>query len=170
MNYKNHLIFGTVTSIATPIIMNQIGFNLNMGEIAVIVPVVIAGSLFPDTDTASIPSRMYAILGLITSVFFYIIGMSNFIIPLWLPFIFAKMSHHRGWTHSWYLPAGLASMPYMLFVFTVDLPRFQHIAKLMFEYRLVFMAFSVGLVCHLLLDTKWFKKFAITIGIHKENK
>ena len=167
MNYRNHLIFGTVTSIATPIIMNQAGFSLDMGDIAVIIPAVIAGSLFPDCDTASIPSRIYAILGVIWSVFFFIFEMNDFIIPLWLPFIFAKMSRHRSWTHARWLPVVLTAIPFFLFRLTINYPRFHHIADLMYEYRLLFMAFSLGLITHLILDTSWFRKFAIAIGIHK---
>ncbi len=168
MNYKNHLIFGISTSIATPAIMNQIGYNLNPSDIALIIPTVIAGSLFPDCDTQSIPSRIYAILGLITSVFFFIAGMNNFIIPLWLPFIFAKMSKHRGWTHSPLLPLGLILVPWLIFKTTISSLNYQHIAELTHEYRFVFLSFSIGLICHLVLDTRWFKKFAISIGIHKE--
>lgn len=170
MNYKNHLIFGTASSVATPVIMNIIGFGLNTKETVIIMASCLAGSLFPDCDTQSIPSRIYATLGAVLSVLCYFAGMSGFVWLIWIPFILAKMSKHRGWTHSKWLPIGLTLAPYLLSALSIIFELFQYYGSLAFNYRYIFIAFSIGLITHILLDTRWFKRFAIKIGIHKKNK
>jgi len=134
MNFKGHLI----GSIITGLIASSVAYyqcDVKLDDTAIILPICILGGNFPDVDTNSIPSKFYAIFGLILAIVLIYSGLPALAGAIFVPFILAKATVHRGWTHKYYLPVGMMI-----------------IANYWPEYALILIAFGVGVITHLILD------------------
>jgi len=104
MNFPDHsragLIASVVVSVASMIFTQDLDSAVLLGFSVYI------GSVFPDLDTDSIPSRWAARIGVL---FFLIMAYLN---KPWPPaiagalFFLVKADHHRGFTHKYWFPLG----------------------------------------------------------------
>jgi hypothetical protein len=161
MNFGGHLIAATIGAVVTSHTM--IKYNDFTPETAkIIIPAVILGANFPDTDTNSIPSKIYAALIILLSYYWFRIGTPIYIPFVVIPYILAKRSKHRGWTHSLWLP-------FSLFLISILFKTFNHfinikiitgeiklqsiiLVKLFIKYQLAIESFSLGLLIHVIPD------------------
>ena len=107
MNFKAHLLTSAAVGVAIPLTWKAVGINLSELEIAYMVTATILGGNFADLDHQSIPSKFYALLSVMASIYFFWIKQPVLILFFALPFLVVKMSRHRGFTHSYFIPAGL---------------------------------------------------------------
>jgi len=104
MNFVDHSRIGAISSVVIGTGSLIYGYELEQSVLIGIV--VYIGSLFPDLDTDSIPSRWAARVGL---VFFCIMA---YLKKPWPPaiagglFFLLKADKHRGFTHKWWFPLG----------------------------------------------------------------
>lgn len=130
MNFVDHSRIGAISSaiIATG------SLYFYQFEQAVLVGIVVyIGSLFPDLDTDSIPSRWAARLGLaFCCVMLYLEKPYPPAIVGGL-FMLLKADKHRGFTHKWWFP-----LSFIAYGFWSD----QHLA----------IAFGLGLIVHFKVD------------------
>lgn len=141
MNFKGHIIGSAVVAVALPVVARMLDVPLTDQQIAYMIPATILGGNFPDLDTQSVPSKFYAIVGLIASVYFMLIRKWEYAAFVMVPFFVAKMGKHRGWTHSYFVPAGFLAGGYFF-------P----------QYNFILSAFAVGHIVHLILDSIWIWK------------
>jgi len=102
MNFKNHLLAGTATGIITGATAWYITKNPSIG--LVFAGVTVIGSLISDLDTGSIPSRIFAWIGIAASCFMLYTGKPKIAAVIGIIFMFFNLDHHRGFTHKWILP------------------------------------------------------------------
>jgi uncharacterized metal-binding protein len=102
MLFKQHLAAGTAAGIAigtaTLYLTNEPKTAIAAGLIT------LAGSLAPDLDCHSIPSRILsAVCAVITGLMIY---AKNYQVAAWMGLVFfiIKAQKHRGLTHSYFLP------------------------------------------------------------------
>lgn len=162
MNFKAHLSISTASAAVLTGIAYTLDTGLSEQDVALIAPMVVLGGIFPDVDTESIPSRWYAIImSLLLPVFWYF-DMPWHWIAVLVPYMAAKMFPHRNWTHSGLLVLVLifsSAIVEALFV-TVQIPNKWDWGKdfvLNFNTHIIF--FAVGIIIHILLDLKMFKRF-----------
>lgn len=94
------------------------------------------GSIFPDLDTESIPSRWAARAGLLfTSACIFLDNLFPAAIAGML-FFAIKSGHHRGFTHKYPLPVICILLSFYLG----------------FWDSMLYASFGIGLICHLMLD------------------
>ena len=72
------------------------------------------GSLAPDIDVDSIPSRWFARFGFIATILLYYFNKKDLGLVLGGSFFFLKSGKHRGWTHKYSLPLGLVFAAYFI--------------------------------------------------------
>ena len=131
MNFVDHSRIGAISSAV--VATGSLIYGYQLEQSAVIGIVVYIGSLFPDLDTDSIPSRWAARLGL---AFFCVMAYLN---KPWPPaiagalFFLLKADKHRGFTHKWWFPLGF-------------------IAYAIYDVNYTAWAFGVGLIVHLKVD------------------
>lgn len=131
MNFKDHLRFGVVGGIVTAAASGFV--TQKPEEVAIIFGLTVAGSLFPDLDTASIPSRITAFILTITGLLcIYYRELYPVVYFMWA-FCFVKSFKHRGFSHSWFIPAALIGLTLYLEL-------------------LWFAAFGIGCIIHLVVD------------------
>jgi len=138
MNFKNHLIAGTATSLivggGTFYLTRNIEQSIAFGLIA------LAGSQVSDIDTGSIPSRIFAWLGIAVSVFLLYLGYPTSSAVIGIIYMAFSSSGHRGLTHKWILPI-------TCFIIAAISFKFPNMA------RYVWLApFGVGICVHLIID------------------
>lgn len=95
--------------------------------------VIFAGSIFPDLDTDSIPSRWAARVGFVSSLILLSLNKPYAPAIAGMMFFLIKSGKHRGFIHKYYLPV-------FCFVLTAR------------TGNLLYAAFGFGLVIHLWLD------------------
>jgi len=160
MNFAGHIIGSIAMAASIPVISNQIGIKLTNEELGVIMPAIILGGIVPDTDTNSIPESIYVILAGMASIYWWQNGTPGYIWFVAIPFILAKLSKHQGFTHSWFLPLILLCSSWIIiaisfvmsFITSYDI---RFIVDFLNGLRAEINWFSVGIMCHLLLDKKW---------------
>jgi len=161
MLFKGHLIGATAVSATIPILTYLLKIQASFSDILSAMIGVVLGGNFPDTDTESVPSRYYAIGLLIASGYWYYVGTPEYIwFPL-VPFLAAKISTHRGWTHSYWLAVILFFLPNIMhFVVFVLPPWGLIISDFVTRNYILIQGFSLGLIVHSLLDKRfpWDKK------------
>jgi len=138
MEFRNHFVAGIVTSslasIAWKAIHVKAGIELNdPNELLIIFGLCLAGSLIPDLDTQSKPSKIFAFLGSIFCIVSLIVQEPYPALMYSAAFLFIKSFNHRTWTHVWALPVVL------VFV------------GIYFDQWML-IPFAVGIVCHYILD------------------
>lgn len=110
MNFKEHLIFGSISGavvLATSFYMSN-----NIEESLVFCAVTVAGSLVPDIDTGSVPSRIFAWIGIAVSCMFLYHGNSKPAAIIGIIYMLFSSDKHRGFTHKWILPIACLAWAY----------------------------------------------------------
>ncbi len=133
MNFKAHATAGATTagvvSLSALVLTGDNHVSLLCGIIVFLM------SLFPDLDTASIPSRYFAIGSLVVSVILMSFQEYYYCSLIGMSFLCMKVGKHRGWTHKYTLPLGFILVSYFF-------P----------NYDLILISFGVGLVTHYACD------------------
>lgn len=133
MNFEFHSVLGAstagITSLAVFVITKDSSVSLLCAGIVFLM------SLFPDLDTASKPSRYFAIFCLSVSIVLMIFEQYYYISMICIPFLCMKVGKHRGWTHKYTLPLG-----------------FLIIAYIFPNVDLIWISFSIGLITHYACD------------------
>lgn len=166
MNFKAHLATATVFSIG--IGYATIHYNLvTISNLKTVIPAVVLGGLWPDTDTKSIPTKLYCLFLLIASIYWYAQGTTGYTLLFLIPFLAAQIDKHRGWTHSLYLPPILffsalivnyldrhfISMGYGDFVETESfIIHWGETKDFLLKYSLQIQSLSVGILFHDIVD------------------
>jgi uncharacterized metal-binding protein len=170
MRFESHLTFATVTALASPFIAHKLGLYLSLNDLIQLIPsIILGGAISCDIDTNSKASRYYGIFGILTTLYCFYAG--NYFHPLiiWIPFILAKTGKHRGFTHSWFLPAIIVLLPpaiikLIMFKTDFDMVWVQH---LIINYEVAITGYAIGMYTHLIADIKVIKKIAGSIGGEK---
>lgn len=153
-NFKAHAYAGLSASIAIAISCIYYGMIGGFEQIKIVITAIIFGSLFPDCDTKSVPTRLYA-TGLILAIPYLLymdLDLKLMLIPL-IPFLFAQAGKHRGWTHFLITPITLFFTDFILRSITYIIqPEFRHIIDTITMYRLHIHGFAVGMMVHIFLD------------------
>lgn len=131
MNFAPHaragLTASAIISVASFICFKNFDRSLLIGL------VVFAGSVFPDLDTDSKPSRWTAKVGFIFSFIMLVFNRPYVPAIAGMMFFLIKSSKHRGFIHKYYFPA-------LCFILAGG------------TGNLLYAAFAVGLVVHFWLD------------------
>lgn len=137
-NFKGHLIAGSISSVALAAgsyyLTGDVLLSTSWGSC------VFIGSLAPDIDTGSIPSRIFAISGIIISAFLLYIGMTREAALIGIVYMAFSSDKHRGFTHGW-----------MLIIATMCLGILGAYGKIHIFYSLL-APFSFGLIVHKVMD------------------
>jgi hypothetical protein len=153
-NFKTHAITGLSSAIAITISCIYYGIIGGFSQLKIVATAIFFGSLFPDVDTKSTPTRLYAI-GLIiaTGYLFYIdLDFKLILIPL-IPFLFAQAGIHRGWTHKIKTVLILFFTDFILKCITYIIkPEYRNVIDIISMYSLHIQAFAVGMLVHIFLD------------------
>lgn len=161
MLFKGHLIGSATISLAFPISLFLFKIQASISDIISAMIGVVLGGNFCDVDTQSKPSRYYAIGLLAASGYWYYTGTLEYIwFPL-VPFLLAKISVHRGWTHSYWLAVILFFSPNIMHFVVFMLPPWGlMISDFVTRNYILVQGFSIGLIVHSLLDKRfpWDKK------------
>jgi len=132
MNYKNHAIAGLIAGSVVGTTMEYLDYE---SKIAMTVFVsVLIGSLAPDIDTASIPSRWAARISFVAILVSWRNNFHDVGFLVGAGFTLLKTGKHRGFTHKYSLPA----------ILLVSIIWFDHIA---------IIGFLGGLIVHYALDS-----------------
>lgn len=138
MNFKGHFIGSCVAGISLPLVAKALdsdGSFVDQDAVVVALSVVLGGNS-PDVDTHSTPSRVYSLLSMLAMIYFGMTGQWILIAFIITPFLLAKASRHRGWTHSYVFPALLLGLAHLF-------PSYYHMIA----------SFAAGLVVHYVLDS-----------------
>lgn len=159
MNYPYHLAAGAIVGLSAPIIMNEIGISIPEQQQLFVFPAIVLGSIFPDIDTESIPSKIYATFALVCLTVFAIKHRPWHGVILMIPYLAAKISRHRGWTHSLKFIFSLILIPLIVTLLAIAFPSIGWLANLLLDYYITICCFAAGNVVHKILDMKLFKGF-----------
>jgi hypothetical protein len=102
LDFKNHAIAGLATGSA--VAGTSYYFSKNIEISFMMGAVTLAGSLIPDLDTGSIPSRIFAWIGIVLSLYLMYINQSKFAAIIGVAYMAFSAPKHRGLTHKWVLP------------------------------------------------------------------
>jgi len=91
--------------------LEQIGYPLSMVALALLF------GLWPDVDTDSKGQRVFYTIFLVTDLFLIVTEQFRAAAYLGLMALLPVLSHHRGWTHTWWamllIPSPLLLLPYL---------------------------------------------------------
>lgn len=131
MNFPQHAKAGFYTSCLAA----SAGYLFKDLRIALLAGLLcFVGSVIPDLDTDSIPSRWAARFGLGLTCFSIYTGRYFPAVVAALLFFAIKSFPHRNWTHKYFGP---------LICFSLGI----------YHQNFLYAAFGVGLLCHLLVDS-----------------
>ncbi len=160
MNFKAHLISGVVVSCGLSVAGLMLDYEPIVSNIKTIVPAVILGSLFPDTDCESVPSRWYAIMLAVLFPFAFHHEMLWQWGLLLAVFLAAKIFVHRSWTHSKWLVAALVFSSGIVGLISHWIPSdLLYIKDLIKDFEMQIIFFGLGIAGHVIFDHKLFKRF-----------
>ena len=152
--FKAHALTGLSSSIAIAISCIYYGVVGGFEQIKIVIPAIFFGSLFPDTDCKSTPTKLYA-TGLILAVPYLLwmdLDFKLILIPL-IPFLFAQAGNHRGWTHSLKTVLILFFTEFILKCITYIIkPEYKYVIDIINMYNLHIQSFAVGMGVHILID------------------
>ena len=158
MNFHGHIIGSSLVSAAAVGITTAVNPETEPKTLAIIAVCIILGGLFPDLDTASIPSRAYAILMCLSLPVFWYYDMPWHWIAVLVPYVAAKSFKHRSWTHSIHLVGILLGLTFITRFISGLIPsEWLWIKEFIedFEFQIVF--FACGIASHILFDGRLFK-------------
>lgn len=138
MNFKEHGLAG----LATGLLVGAGTFYITKraDQSIVFALVTLAGSLAPDVDTGSIPSRIFAWIGIIASIFLMYKGLFKPAAIIGVVYMAFSSDKHRGFTHKWILPFGC-------FIVGALSLKFPQLARYLW-----LVPFGIGLACHYVVD------------------
>lgn len=131
MNFNEHLKAGVIGGVVTAVAASYI--TKKPEHLAAVFGLTVAGSLFPDLDTASNPSRITALCLTIFGIVSIYTREPYLALYFMTAFCLVKSFKHRGFSHSYMIPAALIFMSYD---FSVPW----------------FAAFGIGCIIHLFID------------------
>jgi len=133
MNFKGHLRAGLVASALSTVVYSLSANDSTPDAGAMVFTAVLVGSLVPDLDTNSIPSKITALLGSIFCLWSLITKEPYPALIFATGFLFIKSFNHRTWTHLWSLPTILIAV-----AVKYNIP--------------LLIPFSVGIMTHYVID------------------
>lgn len=140
MNYKVHMKYGSIASVcvASTYVLLKSDFGSSLTDIilqdaAIIFVFCLIGSLIPDLDTNSKPSKIVAFLGFCFGIWALLNREPYPALIFLTTFSFIKTFNHRTFTHIWTLPLVMI------------------IIGLYFNHWVLF-PFSFGLIIHYVVD------------------
>ena len=131
MNFKAHLIAGSIAGIAISAINYY--FSKDLKSSIILGSITLAASLVPDIDTGSIPSRIFAWLGILVSCFLLYFKNPFPAAIIGIVYMAFSSDKHRGFTHKWALPICCFIASYL-------------------TKQLWLSAFGLGLIVHYVMD------------------
>lgn len=140
MNFKEHATAGAVVSV--PVFFASHYFFQDLNLSVTLALSVFGGSLSPDLDTDSTPSKIvgkilftYLLIALLEDYTGLKHWLLNIRIPAWLAVIFLgfKLDAHRGFTHKYTFPLFFTGV-------------------MLYTQYLWFGAFALGIVVHYIVD------------------
>lgn len=153
MNFKAHLGIATGIAITVPIITKSVGIEIPEYQLDYVIQAIILGGIFPDIDTHSYPSKIYAGLSIFSLLYFAAKNMIWYGVAFMIPFLLAKVSKHRGWTHSKYTVIALAISPFIIQFIAFFLPfNIKQIVKFLENYSWLVWSFCFGMIIHDVID------------------
>jgi len=138
MMFKQHLLAGSATAL---IVGGTTMYMTKNPYIAVAFAITtIAGSLASDIDTGSIPSRIFAWIGIVIAAVFMWYGKDKHSAITGVVYMAFSSDKHRGFTHGWILPIVCLVCAYLAYIHKIPL-------------AFVFLGpFAIGLLTHKLVD------------------
>ena len=137
-NFKTHALAGlaasTILGGATIALTSNIKLGIAFGVSTLV------GSLISDIDTGSIPSRIFAWIGIAISGLMMYFGKNQQAAIVGLIYMGLSSDKHRGFTHSWVLVAILMVLGFLAGYGKIS-PEFVLLAPL-----------SFGIAVHLIID------------------
>ena len=160
MKFKYHLAGSCIVAAASAGILYAMDTDISPNTLILCSVAVILGGNFPDVDTKSTPSKIYALMIVLTFPILYYTGMIWYWIAFLAPFIAAQMSKHRGWTHSVWFVLSLVGLVIVAESISLSIPdELEWIKQIILKFDLQIVCFSIGVITHLFLDSKFLKRF-----------
>lgn len=133
MNFQGHIAGGIAAGLIYSGVLRLSGYPIQEA-LPIPLTVTVLASIFPDSDTKSTPTRIFAVFGLVLSVWEATRGQFLHILSYWCIFGLAQASKHRGWTHSYFLPVAIMFSPFPTYMVAAG---------------------AIGLIVHYLLDDRY---------------
>jgi len=143
MNFKGHVIITSSIAVASIATVKYFYPNSQIDRLCYAGAAMVFGGMFPDVDTHSHPSKIYAFLSLIALIVFTVIKFPWFGVAIVAPYLLAKMSKHRGWTHSTIFP---------ILCITLSIVLTERSYAFIGGSQWIIWWFGVGLLIHILID------------------
>ena len=142
MNFKEHAAAGAATGLVVAGGSYYMLPDPRLGPVYGLI--ALAGSLSPDIDTGSIPSRIFAWVGIAIS--FLLIHENHPEAAAYIGIIYMAFSsdRHRGFTHKWILPIACFMIGGVGIYYPDVFPIFTRLFWL--------IPFGLGLITHLIID------------------
>lgn len=158
MIFKYHLAGSIAVAAASTGILYAMDTDISPNTLILCAVAVIVGGGFPDSDTKSVPSKIYALLITLSFPLLFYAGMIWYWVAFLAPFIAAQMSKHRGWTHSLKFVFALIGIVAAAELISFGMPdKLEWIKEIILKFDLQIVCFVAGLLTHLFLDLKIFK-------------
>lgn len=160
MKFSFHLAGSIVVSAASTGILYSMNNDISKNTLILCASAVILGGIFPDTDTKSVPSKIYALMIALTFPLLFYADMIWYWVAFLVPFIAAQISKHRGWCHSLGFVFALIGIVVVSELISFAIPKeLGQIKEIILKFDLQIICFALGVMTHLVLDHKIFKRF-----------
>lgn len=158
MNKDAHLIGSCVISAASTGILYYTDTNTSTNTLILCAIAVILGGNFPDVDTKSVPSKIYALMIALSFPILFYVGMFWYWFAFLVPFIAAQIWSHRSWTHSMKFIFALVGIVIAAELISFAIPdKLQYIKQIILRFDLQIVCFALGVFTHKFLDHPIFK-------------
>ena len=136
--FKEHAtagaIVGTIVGLGTAYVTSNMGYGFTFGVAA------FTGSIIPDSDTGSIPSRIFAWVTIILSSILMYFGEYKQASVVGIIYAALSCGKHRGWTHGW------------TFIIACFAAAYLTTKGILPNYYILLGPFAFGLITHKFLD------------------
>lgn len=158
MIFKYHLAGSVAVAAASTGILYAMDTDISQNTLILCAVAVIVGGGFPDSDTKSVPSKIYALLITLSFPLLFYAGMIWYWVAFLAPFIAAQMSKHRGWTHSPGFVFALVFLTIGIELISFAIPKeLRLVQEIILKFDLQIICFALGVLVHIVLDHKIFK-------------
>lgn len=142
MNFKQHAAAGAATGF---IVAGGSYYFLPDPRLGPVLGLIaLAGALCPDIDTGSIPSRIFAWVGIAISLLLIYKGSPEPAAYIGIVYMAFSSDRHRGFTHKWILPIGCFVIGGISIYYPETFPILMNLFWL--------IPFGLGLVTHYIID------------------
>lgn len=138
MNFKQHAIIGAASS--GIIAVGSFALTKNPAIALTFGVSLFVGSIIPDIDTGSIPSRIFAVATIILAGILMYFGLDKHAAIVGIINAALRIDKHRGYTHSWLLIIVCSAIGIVAAFGKIP------------EYFVLLAPFAVGLIVHYLVD------------------